>query len=240
MLFKDKPIPPELVPLEGKIYEQFTSLFLSEKVLESLRMRTTNISRDWLYLNPTQKLAWLDGIYDLIFVDFFPKPACKQTFARVRFSASFHHDDWTIRFSQNYLEREHFHKIFKTWLHESFHAFLNFLTLRHDPSTQSVIRAPKMVLDLARRYPLDTRNEIAVLEITERNQIGLMDRHLTYQEKFWVGLDSYYLNVEINVENLTELTFKKIFPGQPYQRSYRTAQEYIERRMSGYAPVYAY
>ena len=53
----------------------------------------------------------------------------------------------------------------------------------------------------------------------------MIDRYLTQTERHWAGMDSYYLNVEIIVENLAIMSLKKIFPYMNFQRSYNTAKD---------------
>ena len=62
----------------------------------------------------------------------------------------------------------------------------------------------------------------------------------SFEQKGISGMDSFYLNVEINVENLEELTFRKLFPGLKFQRSYKTAEQYIKNREEGQSPFYAH
>jgi hypothetical protein len=137
---------------------------------------------------------------------------------------------------------------------------LYFLSLRLDPGLAAdILHVPAQVVQIAKQTPI-AKTDLIVLTLAKRNLIGMMDRTLNSMDTGMsssairigseyrvtntnpmrgVGWDSYYLNVEINVENLTEVTFKKLLPGITYRRSYTTADEYIKRRMNGVAPIYA-
>lgn len=237
-LIKGRPIPPELQPLDINIYQDFLGQFLTSELVKTTQRLINNINSDWNYLQATEKIKYLDKLQDVLFNELIPKPVCQLTFARKRFAASFHIDDWTIRFSEDYF-RNRLDMIFKTWLHETYHAFLNFLSLRENYSEAlKVIKAPANITQLARQYPLPADQTNAKI-FAQRNLLGMMDRYMTYTQKDWVELDSYYLNVEIIVEDLTELTFNKLIPGIRYFRSYQTSSDYINRRLSGIAPAIA-
>lgn len=237
-LIKGRPIPPELQPLDLNIYQEFLGQFLTPELTTKTQRLIKNINSDWNYLQATEKVKYLDKLQELLFNDLIPRPNCQITFARKRFAASFHIDDWSIRFSEDYF-RSPLHLIIKTWLHESYHAFLNFLSLRENyVNAIKVIKAPVRITQVARQYPLPDDQKNAKT-LAQRNLLGMMDRYMTYTQKDWVELDSYYLNVEIIVEDLTELTFNILMPGIRYNRSYQTSTNYINRRFSGIAPTIA-
>jgi hypothetical protein len=240
MIRKGHPIPEELKPLARSTYDRFLSQVLPPSAASQIQGMFGRISSDWMSMNVRQRLQAFNGLHDELFADFFPKAECRTTFGRVRFTASFHSDDWSIRFSENYFQNP-FQRVFKTWLHESYHAFLHFLSLRARFSEAAgVIKVPPQVRQIAQQYPLaDTQANSPAILLAEKNLLGMMDRSMTYQKQGW-GLDSYYLNVEIVVETLCEITFKRLLPGVPYRRSYRSAEEYIRRRQQGLPPVEAY
>ncbi len=238
MLIKGRPIPDELKPLDIGLYNSFLEEIFTEKAKLDLLQYIQKVQADWNVFSVNDRLRILENCYEILFLNFIPKPTYKLTFSRVRFTATFHYDDWSIRFSQNYFERN-FSAILKTWFHETYHGLLHFLSLRINMSSATtVINPPKDILMIAKKYPLSPDNKAACM-FAERNLIGMIDRHLTHTERYWAGLDSYYLNVEIIVENLTIMSMKKIFPNMNFQRNYNTAEEYINLRMQGHPPLKA-
>lgn len=239
MIIQGKPVPDELKPLHPNIYRDFVRQILHPDILSAIQAHIRSISADWQVYTPNQQIAILDTCQDILFNALIPKPDCRLTFGRVRFTASFHTDDWSIRFSENYFRQRPFHKTFKTWLHESFHGLLNFFSLRvGNTSAPNVVKAPRHIQQIALQYPLPPHQQSARL-IAEKNLLGIMDRYLSHTDRHWAGLDSYYLNVEIVVENLTEYVFRAILPQASFQRSYRTAEDYIAFRMAGGPPIKA-
>jgi hypothetical protein len=51
-----------------------------------------------------------------------------------------------------------------------------------------------------------------------------------------ISIDSYYINVEILVDNFAERLFKKLFPGITYGRGYAKSENYINQRLSKSPP----
>jgi len=239
MLIRGKPVPKELEPLSLSVYQNFLAEVFPFNDLGTLQAKFRNYVQDWLEIDLQGRLELLDSFHSLLFADFFPKTPTSMTFNRKRFSATFHGKEWAIKFSQNYFTKRPFDYIFKTWIHESYHAFLNFLSMRLDPSQAAgVMFPPGQVLSIARAHPL-TVSDDAARKLAEKNLLGAMDRYLTYTDRHWAGWDSYYLNVEIIVDDLGQLSFQKLVPELVYRRSYRTASEYINMRLSGYPPVKA-
>jgi hypothetical protein len=259
MIQKGKPIPTDLIPIEDWVYENFLNQVFNSQSLNSARHKISSILPEWNYLDNHSKVKYLDSFHETFFTKFFPKPVCKLTFSRVRFAATFHANDWCMQFSENALSHN-FEPIFAVWLHESYHAFLHFLSLRllTEDSTE-ILNPPQAVIQIATKYPL-AKNDLVPVTFAKRNLIGMLDRslgqnsggkyiaarignetinHSNANPMTGIGWDSYYLNVEIIVENLTEASMKKILPQYRYKRSYVNSQEYIKRRLNGIAPAYA-
>ena len=238
MLIQGKPVPPELKPLSIETYKKFLLEILTSEVLFRIQQHIKETLSSWLVLNNKEKEEVLNECQGILFREFIPKPVCRTTFDRVRFSATFHPNDWSIRFSESYFRRD-FAEVFKTWLHESYHALLHFLSLRLDSQDAAkIISPPQQIIFIAMQYPISERDKEAYV-LAGRNLLGMTDRYMTYTEKNWAGWDSYYLNVEIIVENLTQMTMERIFSGYKFGRSYATAEDYIKRRLSGVPPIKA-
>ncbi len=237
LILRGKPLPAELEPLRPIDYEQLFAKYFLPARLAPIRAELLDLDREWPRLAEAEALACLDDLHGGLFGGIFPAVRSKLTYARVRYSASFHSDGWDLRFSQNHFSAN-FSNLFKTWLHENFHAFLHFHSLRLNPSqAQRVLQVPAPVLQAAsQRGPL----VLPELLFAEKNLLGMMDRQLTNARTGSVGLDSYYLNVEILTEDLTEKLYLLLKPAFRYQRSYARAQDYIERRFRGLPPVQAY
>ncbi len=261
MLQKGKPIPEDLVPLRPEVTRGFVDLVLAQVDQNEFRNKVNRIQADWRLFDAETKLKILNSFYDVVFARFFPRPDCKTTYNRVDATALFRANLWAMYFTEGFLNSP-FDQVFKTWLHENYHAFLHFLSLRLDPALAAeAIGAPLHVISTAKKYPL-SKNDLVPVTFAKRNLIGTMDRALGTQAgggryraarigdqyisissvanpMAGTGWDSYYLNVEINVENITELTFRRLLPNAQFRRSYRSAEEYIKLRMEGVAPVYA-
>jgi hypothetical protein len=230
---KDKPLPPELVPIRPEVYRAFLDQVLPAEAISTIRVQINKVRSEWSYFDASIKINVLSNFHDALFASFFPKPSVQKTFARLRFAATFHPGDWSVRFSENFLTHS-FDNVFNVWLHESYHGFLHFLSLRLSlEAATDTLHPPSDICEIARKYPL-AMNDLVPVTLAKRNLLGSADRGLFGGR----GLDSYYLNVEISVETLTELTFKRIFPYAQYKRSYKTADEYIKGRMNGGAPIY--
>ncbi|HEY9886270.1 MAG TPA: hypothetical protein V6C96_03310, partial [Vampirovibrionales bacterium] len=240
----------------------FVSMLINNQNLSQVQSKIKFAREEWSYLGAQQRINLLNELHESCFKYCFPRPDCKTTFSRVRFTATFHSNDWSMRFSENFFQSHPFDQSFKTWIHESFHAFLHFSSLRINLEVASdVLSPPKNIIDLARRSTLrDDGSTLA--KLAKKNLLGMIDRQIgntnSYSQRRSVrigneiftpksqapsmagmGLDSYYLNVEITTENLTEALFKRLLPGFPFRRSYATPEEYIQRRLSGQAPVFA-
>ncbi|MDJ0625946.1 MAG: hypothetical protein QNJ31_06235 [Candidatus Caenarcaniphilales bacterium] len=262
LLQPGKPIPKELLPLNKTQVQGLVDHLLTTQVIQNVQNQLALYKSEWSYLDNNRKLSFLDNLHSFIFGNLFPRPVSKVTFSRVRFTASFHSEDWSMRFSENFFTKYSVEQIFKTWLHESYHAFLHFSGIRLNPGVAvDVFAPPRQVIELARKMPIRDDGSIFI-QLIKRNLLGCIDRSVgqvdttrtvrsvrlgdniftprsSYQSMAGTGLDSYYLNVEINVENLTEMTFKKVAPYAPFRRSYVTAEEYIRKRLNGEGPVYA-
>ncbi|MDX1921089.1 MAG: hypothetical protein SFU25_10190 [Candidatus Caenarcaniphilales bacterium] len=262
LIQRGKPIPEELLPINPSLISQFVDSIIPAKSLNLIKTKVIRMQPEWAYLDVNMRLNTLNMFYEDIFGSLCPKPTSKITFSRVRYTASFHSEDWSMRFSENFFVSNTFEQTFRTWLHESFHSFLHFSSLRLNPSVASdVFSPPSLILDTARKNPLKLDSSTLVL-LAKRNLLGVLDRSLGQMNPVssarsvrlgddifsvgsagssmtGTGLDSYYLNVEINVENLTDITFKKFFPYSTLKRSYARAEDYIRNRLNGMAPVYA-
>jgi hypothetical protein len=255
-----KPLPPELVPLSMEQMRYFVDLNVPLRAILAARDHASRLQSEWVYMNNETKIKLIEKFFDILFLNSFPKPIHKVTFSRLRFTATFHSEDWSMRFSENHFAQDSFEKTFKVWIHESYHAMLHFYSLRVNlPIAADVFSPPPQVIQMAQQYKMPDDGSVTVI-IAKRNLLGMIDRSIgggvggNYRSvrigdrmtmvsspntMGGVGWDSYYLNVEINVETLTEITFKKIFPNYMFRRSYVTAEEYIQRRLSGVAPIYA-
>ena len=237
-ILQGRPVPPELMPLSEGVYQSFLAQVLVAREVQQARELLGRLSPDWAVLSSEQKLSGFDRLQDILFSELIPKPQCTLTFSRVRYAATFHQTEWAIKFSENYFQKP-LAPVFKTWIHESYHGLLHFLSLRLNPqSAVEVIKPPAQIAELARQYPLSDDGS-AVALIAGRNLLGMLDRYLTYRERDWGALDSYYLNVEIIVEDLTVRTFRALLPSSAHRRSYPTAETYIQRRLSGVPPARA-
>lgn len=257
---KDKPLPPELVPLDRTLFMAFADEMLPSKSISQVREQISRIQPEWQYIDLNNRLRLLDGLHNIMFGYHCPKPTCQLTYSRVRYVASFHSEDWSMRFSENFFQEYTFEQTFKTWIHESSHAVLHFSGLRVNPTVAAdVLNPPLQVVNLARQLP-QVPHDSALGQIARRNLLGMIDhsmgqihprnyRSVRIGDRAFMagasnpmagtGLDSFYLNVEINVENLTEILFKKVFPNVIFRRSYVTAEEYISRRRNGIGPAFA-
>lgn len=258
MLQKGKPIPEELQPPRPEIYREFIQQIFDQEIIQKFRTQSIKAQTDWNYFNAQTKLSLLCSFHEVLFVDFFPMPESKTTYNRVDAAALFYSSLWSMSFTENFL-KQHFDLVFKVWLHESFHGFMHFLSLRLNyEAAAEVIQAPEHVLSLARKYPLPMEERIAIT-LAKRNLIGTLDRansqgpaapalgmhaslnsgYMELKSRAGIGWDSYFLNVEIPVENLTEIGFKVLLPNARFQRSYTTADKYIQKRLNGIAPAWA-
>ena len=258
MLQKGKPIPEELQPPRPEVYKEFVAQIFDQETIQEFRDQALRVQTDWNYFNAQNKLNLLKTFHEILFADFFPMPASKTTYNRVDAAALFYSSEWSMSFTENFL-KQNFDLVFKVWLHESYHGFMHFLSLRLNYTTAAeVIQAPPAILNLARQYPIPPQEKIAIT-LAKRNLIGTLDRansqgptapvdgmrvsvnsgYMDLKSRAGMGWDSYYLNVEILVENLTEVSFKALLPNARFRRSYTTAEKYIQKRLNGIAPAWA-
>lgn len=257
---QDNPLPPELMPLDRRYYLTLAEDLAPVKVIQLLREKIARLQPEWGYFDANTKLKLLEGLHENLFGRHVPQPQCKLTFSRVRFTALFYCEDWSMRFAENFFVQYTFEKAFRTWLHEDIHALFHFAGLRLNPVVAAdVLNPPLTIVNMARQMG-HLPDSSPLFLMGKRNLLGMIDRsmnHITPRNYRSVrigdhsfmagstgslagaGWDSYYLNVEISVENLTEVLFKKVFPNVLFHRSYVTAEEYIRRRKQGIGPAFA-
>jgi hypothetical protein len=259
---RGKPIPAELLPIDHFRLVQLVDTLFPSVASSSLRDKISRLQPEWNYMSADMRINALNLFFEDLFISHCPKPFTRLTFSRVRFTASFHSEDWSMRFSENFFLSNSFDSTFRTWLHEMFHAFLHFCSMRLNPSIAAdLLSPPSSILEAARRKPL-RQDHSALAEVAKKNLLGILDRSVgqsnqtgqyraarfgdsiftpgqSANHSTGTGLDSFYLNVEILVEDLTEIAFRRFFTYTGTRRSYATAQDYIQRRLNGMAPTYA-
>ena len=266
-----KPIPDELQPLSAEVYNSFFSQTFKPTVFQEANQLFSRNRTEWAYMQKEARINFLQDLHLILFPSLVPLPITEITYDRIRFVATFHSDDWSMRFSGNYFKEYNCEQVVKVWIHETFHAILHFASLRLNPEIAiGVLIPPVQIIDLAKQKG-NLNPKSSLLPIAKRNLLGMLDRSMgntayqhnnspnrtravliknefstnliplqgQYANLLGIGLDSYYLNVEINVENLTEILFKKLIPIGLFRRSYPAAQEYIKRRLAGIAPAFA-
>lgn len=222
----------DLLPLREELFKQFLDIFLTPEIIQSAQQRILRIKSQWPELLPEERLRALGGFHAIIFANLFPEPQSRLSFDRLSAAATFHSDQWQIVFSQTEILHD-FDEVFGVWLHESYHGLLNFLSLRLKPHVaQRVICALPLVYKIALAYPLDI-NDLVPVTFAKRNLLGFIDRSKASPCHNLFGMDSYYLNVEINVDSLAEHTFQRVLPNSCYRRGYNKPNEYIKRRLNG-------
>ncbi len=266
-----KPIPDEVKPLSSEIYQSFFAQTFKPIAFQEATQLFSRTRTEWAYMSKESRISFLQDLHLALFPSLAPLPITEITYDRIRFVATFHSDDWSMRFSGNYFKEYNSEQVIKVWIHESFHAILHFASLRLNPEIAlPVLIPPAEIIDLAKQKG-NLNPQSSLLPIARRNLLGMLDRSMgntayqhsnssgktravllkgelstsvfpvygEYTSLIGAGLDSYYLNVEINVENLAEILFKKIIPTASFRRSYPSSQEYIKRRLAGMAPAFA-
>ena len=218
--------PIDKITLKKIIDELFSTLIIqqAQKELEIARQQ-------WNKWTPDQKLVFCEKLYLILYSQYFPKTLFQTTYNSSEFTGLFYCSEWKICFAiglinQGVYKLENFIGVF---LHESFHAFLFFLSICFKPAIgYEKLRPPQSIMQFARKIQIDT-NQNTLMKIAKKNLLGCFDRGLGHA-------DSYFLNVEILTDNLAEFLFYKIFPNRPYDRGYASEEQYIKRRMLGFTP----
>jgi hypothetical protein len=217
-------VPTDLQPLDEKALKQLIDELFPSSVVKVAIEKIFFVIRPWSLCSLKNKLLFYEEMYEILFSSYFPKPLISSNIQNHCNAAGlFFSNHWKIEMITNYLENCSFHDSFGVYIHESFHAFLHFLSLcLLTPVASDVLCPPIKIIQIANQIKIDSYRPL-LLKIAKKNLIGSLDRDLK-------RIDSYYMNVEILVDNLAELLFHKICPGIEYRRGYARWEKYISQR----------
>ncbi len=220
----------DLKPIDEMALNWIIDELFPSDVVYKANQKIKSISYRWPKCSFTEKLAFCDSLYEILFSSYFPKPKCVSFHQSHRSAAGlFYSQYWQIELIRDYLERAPFHDLIGVYLHESFHAFLHFLSLCLSPTIASpILWPPYKIIQITNQIKIDSVKPI-LFKIAKRNLLGMFDRG-------GISIDSYYINVEILVDNFAERLFKKLFPGITYERGYAKSENYINQRLSKSPP----
>ena len=242
---KEDLLPAEFIPIPPSEAKEFIDCVFPESKLERLRAEARYIIQWWHLMRFDEKFARLNAFQEMLYDGLCPtakiqfhaeEPKSKtltnganstdsSTYCGETMAALFHTITWQISFVPNYFKQASPSNILATSIHENFHGLLHFMSLcQHRNLAWEYMYPPYRVMQMAASLQINQSNVIAS-KIARKNLLGIIDRS-------WGCLDSYYLNVEITVDDLGELLYNKLgcFPVK-YQRGYTNSRTYLLDRL---------
>lgn len=185
----------------------------------------------WSVLTVKQRLDFLHNLHSKLFANCFPV-AKLSVISSSSYIGAFYPWLWEIKFEESSFATANFDYCFGVWLHESFHAFLNFMSLcSHNKATNLILKPPTTINHTAQQLIILPTNQPAY-DIARRNLIG-------HYGMLGFSKDSHYINVEIMVDYLAELLFKRFLPQRAYLKGYAYCKDYLSKRKRDTSPELA-